>query len=220
MYNATGAAGRRIRVHELARELGVQSKTVLATLKEIGEFVKSSSSAVDESTARRVRQELRAQPYRAERPHLRHSVSPLRDRHSGLTRTSPDRGLTQQELAVAYALGIDSVPHDRRHSKRGPLSGLAKTIRDTFPQIRSDEEARHLATCWAERFIAGEDAAAWWQAGLGAYDYQKVSDLEAHGVRARHLAIIVHGSRAGDLLRGGASVARVEGLLRQLGHLE
>ncbi|WP_171058338.1 translation initiation factor IF-2 N-terminal domain-containing protein, partial [Modestobacter altitudinis] len=34
----------KARVHELAKELGIDSKTVLAKLKEQGEFVKSASS--------------------------------------------------------------------------------------------------------------------------------------------------------------------------------
>src|ERR1700755_1582412 len=43
------------RVHELAKELGVESKTVLAKLKELGEFVKSASSTVEAPVARRLR---------------------------------------------------------------------------------------------------------------------------------------------------------------------
>src|SRR3954466_983941 len=43
------------RVHELARELGVESKTVLAKLQELGEYVKSASSTVEAPVARRLR---------------------------------------------------------------------------------------------------------------------------------------------------------------------
>ncbi|MEV8506606.1 translation initiation factor IF-2 [Actinoplanes sp. NPDC051475] len=45
----------KARVHELAKELGVDSKTVLAKLKEMGEFVKSASSTVEAPVARRLR---------------------------------------------------------------------------------------------------------------------------------------------------------------------
>ncbi|MEU4626274.1 translation initiation factor IF-2 [Actinoplanes sp. NPDC023801] len=45
----------KARVHELAKELGVDSKTVLATLKDMGEFVKSASSTVEAPVARRLR---------------------------------------------------------------------------------------------------------------------------------------------------------------------
>ena len=46
----------KARVHELAKELGVTSKEVLARLKEQGEFVKSASSTVEPPVARRLRE--------------------------------------------------------------------------------------------------------------------------------------------------------------------
>ncbi|WP_280180429.1 translation initiation factor IF-2 N-terminal domain-containing protein, partial [Nocardia farcinica] len=46
----------KARVHELAKELGVTSKELLATLKEQGEFVKSASSTVEAPVARRLRE--------------------------------------------------------------------------------------------------------------------------------------------------------------------
>ena len=44
----------KARVHELAKELGVTSKEVLARLSEQGEFVKSASSTVEAPVARRL----------------------------------------------------------------------------------------------------------------------------------------------------------------------
>ncbi|WP_205877414.1 translation initiation factor IF-2 [Mycobacterium camsae] len=46
----------KARVHELAKELGVTSKEVLARLTEQGEFVKSASSTVEAPVARRLRE--------------------------------------------------------------------------------------------------------------------------------------------------------------------
>src|SRR2546421_4196924 len=54
------AVAGKARVHELAKELGVESKTVLAKLKEMGEFVKSASSTVEAPVARRLRAALEA----------------------------------------------------------------------------------------------------------------------------------------------------------------
>jgi hypothetical protein len=42
-------------VHEIAAELGVDSKFALAKLKELGEFVKSPSSTVEPPVARKLR---------------------------------------------------------------------------------------------------------------------------------------------------------------------
>src|SRR2546429_8512450 len=50
------AVAGKARVHELAKELGVESKVVLAKLKELGEFVKSASSTVEAPVARRLRE--------------------------------------------------------------------------------------------------------------------------------------------------------------------
>ncbi|MDP9408608.1 MAG: translation initiation factor IF-2 N-terminal domain-containing protein, partial [Actinomycetota bacterium] len=44
------------RVHELARELGVESKVVMAKLKDLGEFVKSASSTLEPPVARKLRE--------------------------------------------------------------------------------------------------------------------------------------------------------------------
>ena len=46
----------KARVHELAKELGVSSKDVLARLNDQGEFVKSASSTVEAPVARRLRE--------------------------------------------------------------------------------------------------------------------------------------------------------------------
>ena len=42
----------KLRVHELAKELGTTSKIVLQALKESGEFVKSASSTIEAPVAR------------------------------------------------------------------------------------------------------------------------------------------------------------------------
>ena len=42
------------RVYELAKEFGVDSKTVLERLKSMGEFVKSASSTVEAPVVRRL----------------------------------------------------------------------------------------------------------------------------------------------------------------------
>ena len=46
------------RVHEVAKELGVTSKEVLAHLEKIGEPAKSHASSVEEAVAERVRADL------------------------------------------------------------------------------------------------------------------------------------------------------------------
>ena len=45
----------KVRVYELAKELGVESKVIVAKLAELGEFVKSASSTIEPPVARKLR---------------------------------------------------------------------------------------------------------------------------------------------------------------------
>src|SRR6478736_3502872 len=46
----------KVRVYELAKELGVESKTLLNHLKEKGEFVRSASSTIEAPVVRKIRE--------------------------------------------------------------------------------------------------------------------------------------------------------------------
>jgi translation initiation factor IF-2 len=52
----------KVRVYELAKELGVESKTVLSMLKDMGEFVRSASSTVEAPVERRLKEKLASEP--------------------------------------------------------------------------------------------------------------------------------------------------------------
>ena len=46
----------KVRVYELAKELGVESKTLLAHLKSQGEFVRSASSTIEPPVVRKIKE--------------------------------------------------------------------------------------------------------------------------------------------------------------------
>ncbi|MCW2545481.1 MAG: infB, partial [Frankiales bacterium] len=52
----------KARVHELAKELGLESKALLGWLNDNGEFVKSASSTIEPPVARKVREAFPAKP--------------------------------------------------------------------------------------------------------------------------------------------------------------
>lgn len=56
------------RVHEIAAELGIESKVALQTLREMGEFVKTASSSVEPPVARRLAEELQRRRAEAQQP--------------------------------------------------------------------------------------------------------------------------------------------------------
>jgi len=66
----------KVRVHELAKELGVDSKTVMAKLNELGEFVKSASSTIEPPVQRRLREAIPAKPEPEKAPAKKTSAGP------------------------------------------------------------------------------------------------------------------------------------------------
>lgn len=50
----------KVRVYELAKELGVTSKVMMAKLNDMGEFVRSASSTIEPPVVRRLRDEFPA----------------------------------------------------------------------------------------------------------------------------------------------------------------
>ncbi|WP_258036008.1 translation initiation factor IF-2 N-terminal domain-containing protein, partial [Streptomyces fradiae] len=44
----------KVRVYELAKEFGVESKVVMAKLQELGEFVRSASSTIEAPVVRKL----------------------------------------------------------------------------------------------------------------------------------------------------------------------
>ena len=56
----------KVRVYELAKEFGVESKAVMAKLQEMGEFVRSASSTIEAPVVRRLKDEFGSQGPKAQ----------------------------------------------------------------------------------------------------------------------------------------------------------
>ncbi|MCA2215221.1 translation initiation factor IF-2 [Jidongwangia harbinensis] len=102
----------KARVHELAKELGVDSKTVLAKLKEMGEFVKSASSTVEAPVARRLRGALDAQDSGAP---AAPTAAPSEPKPPTTARPAPPR------RPAAPAAGAPSAPSTPAAPTPGPM---------------------------------------------------------------------------------------------------
>jgi len=55
----------KVRVYELAKEFGVESKAVMAKLQQMGEFVRSASSTIEAPVVRRLKDEFAGQTAKA-----------------------------------------------------------------------------------------------------------------------------------------------------------
>ncbi|HEY6275749.1 MAG TPA: translation initiation factor IF-2 N-terminal domain-containing protein, partial [Streptosporangiaceae bacterium] len=51
----------KVRVYELAKEFGVESKAVMDKLKDMGEFVRSASSTIEAPVVRKLKEAFSAQ---------------------------------------------------------------------------------------------------------------------------------------------------------------
>ena len=50
----------KVRVYELAREMGVESKELITQLQDMGEFVKSASSTIEAPVVRKIRDAMKS----------------------------------------------------------------------------------------------------------------------------------------------------------------
>lgn len=207
-------------MHELARELGVDSKTILAKLKEMGEFVKSASSIVEEPVAYKIRAAFTGQGRRpTPAPAAGFGPPPAIKRSNVGRHMRPlDEVFRDPDVAnTARSLGLSGIP--ARRGPYVPLTGTAARIRERFPQIRDDDTARDLAFRWTNAMVDEAEAITWWDAGLGPDDHATVWALKDHGISPQHLREVIDGQRVGALLRGGKTVSYLAGLLRTHGHI-
>jgi translation initiation factor IF-2 len=88
----------KARVHELAKELGVSSKEVLARLSDQGEFVKSASSTVEAPVARRLRESFGGAKAAAEKVKAQGNGAPAK---AAPAKAAPERAPVAAPVAPA-----------------------------------------------------------------------------------------------------------------------
>ena len=88
----------KVRVYELAKELGLESKALLAKLQELGEFVKSASSTLEPPVVRRMRD-------------LYPSANPTPDSEApAAAKKAPAKKATKKATATGKAAKSDGAP--------------------------------------------------------------------------------------------------------------
>ena len=84
----------KVRVYELAKELGVESKVVLAKLQEMGEFVRSASSTIEAPVARRLVEALPA----AEKPAKKTAAKKTTAKKAAAPEPAPDHQFAGERI--------------------------------------------------------------------------------------------------------------------------
>jgi hypothetical protein len=212
----------KTRVHELAKEFGIESKLILEMFKEMGEFVKSASSVIELPTEMRFRkvyvEQLKAAssiPPPTTPPaagsliaNRRRSLSPQRPRPGdnpfarGPRRPRRDRPVDPKLIEASRMFGV-------------PVEEL-KPAREERPRGRyASSESRRKLTDWDRNFIDDEERREWIAAGLGPDDGRIAGQLKDRGITPDDLMVRVDGVRASGRLSGGESVSSVVARLRE-----
>jgi hypothetical protein len=126
----------QVRVYELAKELGVESKLLLSMIKDLRGFVRSASSTIDPRLEQRLRAAVAARGFR-----------PPRRLAEGSSKRSPQ--------AEEPALHPDVLK---------PWSGAPRKVRDRRPRTKPEERSRPDE--WASAWFTAEEKNAWQSVGM------------------------------------------------------
>lgn len=223
-----------MRVHELARELGVRVSVVLqAARDEEIRYLRSASSPVPNADADTIRAHVRRGGVAARRD----TRARVPDQAGGRV-TSPEQEVAAAALgldpattgrvdpemvATAAALGVEFTGGratyrqvDGQRSNRRPVTpritdpvaqptGMAAQIREQWHSI-TEAEAERLAATYAAKDVSVEAARPYWEGGLGPYDLDAISQCIRDGLAPADLALLIDGRSVVNRLRGGEPV--------------
>ncbi|MHA7987075.1 translation initiation factor IF-2 [Rathayibacter sp. CAU 1779] len=122
------------RVHEIASELGVDSKVALAKLKELGEFVKGPSSSIEPPVARKLRAALQAEGTGSAAPaEVAKPVATPASRQSGTPATVPAGAAAPRPAAPKPPAAPTPAPAPAAEAKPAEAKPAAAKPADTKP---------------------------------------------------------------------------------------
>ena len=116
----------KARVYELAKELGVDSKTVLEKLKDMGEFVKSASSTVEAPVVRRLKAAFPKDGGNDSRPSAKKSSTPK----SGAPAAAKPAATPAAVAGATPATAAPSAPKPGQSSNTSAKPGAHNTRRN------------------------------------------------------------------------------------------
>src|SRR3954449_1326276 len=123
----------KARVHELAKELGTDSKTVLAKLKDLGEFVKSASSTVEAPVVRKLRESMDGGSAggngASATASARKAATPAPPRRTDAAASAPSAPSAPSSEPTAPAPGVGVPPAAAAAAGAPPAGGPAAPVR-------------------------------------------------------------------------------------------
>lgn len=211
-----------IRVYEIARELGVDSKRVVAYLVDAGRFVRSASTALSPNDVRLVREKFRNPSTPAAAPtKIPAWLAPTASRDPRDEVAADAAALFGPAAAASVRRRVGSVVNGMqpRRKPARPAPPLPTGRPETGADRRAAEREQKSIEEWSLRMIDPVERRAWLEAGLGQGDVRLAEHCLSYGLTPAHLAIRVDGIRAGARIRGGESVGSVVARLREGDHI-
>ena len=110
----------KLRVHELAKELGTTSKVVLQALKDSGEFVKSASSTIEAPVARKMREHFAklAVEVEAAAPKIKEAKKKVASKTAKVKAAKKAKTQENETVAAAGTAKEDNKPAPSEESKK------------------------------------------------------------------------------------------------------
>ena len=96
----------KVRVYELAKEFGVESKAVMARLQEMGEFVRSASSTIEAPVVRRLKEEFGAKQAQPSKGRAPQRAEPAPAAPEGANGRAPAQSSPRRRLPAALLLAV------------------------------------------------------------------------------------------------------------------
>lgn len=217
----------RLRVHHIAKEIGVSSQEVLEVLEEIGEYVKSSQSLVEAPIIRRVHErfgvtyaspvrsaETVEAPTSSSSPHNPRGLAapprrPKRDNHPLMGEISPRR---EREAYVDSSPATTTPPTtswtNRRDDQQwGDLAGGDASSTFEFEE-------------WKLRGFSDIERDVWIAAGLRAGQARWAQELRDGGLSPTDLDVDLYGWTVVVRLQHGEGAKAVARMLSQMRNLD
>jgi hypothetical protein len=193
MNDGTSARQARsfIRIYELARELGTDSRTIMRLAHP--SCYRSASSTLTRDDIERIRaayeQEQLAGRPGGPLPPL--AAPPPARRTVGMPLRRPDPSQsTEQWLLAGRRAKYKKAPK----KKAAPRGEMSLVLEEAAGGLHGPRFYDACARGWVTLMYLPQQAAAWVRAGLSPADFTLASRLDAQGIRPRHLSFYVNGS--------------------------
>lgn len=212
----------KVRVYELAKELGVDSRVLMSRLQEIGEFVRSASSTIEPGVVRRLRNENPGLPLMGgagEVASREPTAARLQGRPVPLTGRPSANPFSVQRQAQRSAVGRDAGAVRRQREARARADAEEvfghRAVRATTRGGTEQQAWDGYGWSWQKHVISRETYLEFAHAGVGAHEADLAYECLMAGLRPADLLTRLGDRTVLEWVRGGEPAAKVAGTLAE-----